>query len=152
MDNATAKRFWAKVKKTDTCWIWTGAKTAKGYGTFQSGGRVQYAHRMAIAETGIDPSGRTVDHVCHNRSCVRGEHLRLVTSKQNSENLAGAHRDNKSGVRGVSWDKRNQKWQARVYSQGAQAHKRFEHLRDAEAWVVARRNELFTHNDADRIA
>lgn len=23
-------RFWDKVKKTSTCWIWTGAKTGNG--------------------------------------------------------------------------------------------------------------------------
>ena len=24
--------FWRKVKKTDSCWEWTGGKTAAGYG------------------------------------------------------------------------------------------------------------------------
>src|SRR5688500_17337954 len=26
-----AARFWRKVSKTDTCWLWTGAKTTWGY-------------------------------------------------------------------------------------------------------------------------
>ena len=32
------KRFWEKVKKTDGCWTWMGAKDRKGYGKFSIGG------------------------------------------------------------------------------------------------------------------
>src|SRR5213593_4876701 len=31
-------RFWSKVQKTESCWLWEGAKDAKGYGLF-------YPHR-----------------------------------------------------------------------------------------------------------
>ncbi|HEU5089071.1 MAG TPA: hypothetical protein VFT99_16560, partial [Roseiflexaceae bacterium] len=27
-----AERFWAKVRKTDTCWLWTAATDHNGYG------------------------------------------------------------------------------------------------------------------------
>ena len=26
------ERFWSKVEKTDTCWLWTGATDQTGYG------------------------------------------------------------------------------------------------------------------------
>lgn len=33
-DEATLARFWAKVVKTDTCWLWTASKRSHGYGAF----------------------------------------------------------------------------------------------------------------------
>lgn len=30
-----AERFWAKVLKTDTCWIWQGYVNTSGYGQIQ---------------------------------------------------------------------------------------------------------------------
>lgn len=145
-----ADRFWGKVERTEGCWNWLGAKTAKGYGQLRIAGQAAYAHRLSALMSGLDPTGSVVDHICHNPSCVRPDHLRLVTAKQNSENLSGAHKDSSSGVRGVSWDSRNRKWQARVFSAGRQASKRFETLEQATAWAKAKRNEMFTHNDLDR--
>ena len=29
---AVAERFWSKVEKTDTCWLWTGHRDRHGYG------------------------------------------------------------------------------------------------------------------------
>jgi hypothetical protein len=31
--------FWARVQKTETCWLWTGAKTSLGYGRVAYGGK-----------------------------------------------------------------------------------------------------------------
>jgi len=41
------KRFWAKVERTKTCWLWTGAKHANGYGGVRFNGKLQKAHRVA---------------------------------------------------------------------------------------------------------
>lgn len=58
---------------------------------------------------------------------------------------------NKSGLRGVYWDKERHRWMGTVTHNG-RAYKtlRFKTIEEAEAAVIAKRNELFTRNDLDR--
>ena len=46
--------FWAKVEKTDTHWLWTGAHQSRGYGSFAIAGKTYQAHRLAY-ETAYGP-------------------------------------------------------------------------------------------------
>lgn len=146
----TDAAFWARVDKTGECWIWTGYTDSRGYGQVGRNKKRVYAHRHALALSGVDATGFQVDHICHNPSCVRPAHLRRVTNKQNSENLAGPYVNSKSGVRGVWWDRRASSWHASVGHNGKQYRKRFPTLDEAAEWVRLKRIELFTHNDADR--
>lgn len=82
-------RFWAKVEKTPTCWLWMGRVGSRGYGTMfwgvrgDRGGRC--AHRIALLISGTEiPAGMVVDHVCRNKLCVSPAHLRVVTQRINS--------------------------------------------------------------------
>ena len=111
-----------------------------------------YAHRVSFElASGPIPGGLSIDHICHNRGCVRPEHLRLATAKQNAENLSGLRKDNTSGVRGVFWNKANRNWRATICHNGALIYVgSYSTLAEAEAAVLAKRNELFTHNDLDR--
>jgi hypothetical protein len=72
-----AERFWSKVQKTDTCWLWQGAK-AGGYG-YLSGGqrnRCVYAHRYAWTLVGGKiPAKKDVCHTCDVRNCVRNDEV-----------------------------------------------------------------------------
>ena len=153
MNHIVGDRFWAKVNKTDGCWNWTAAK-ARGYGRFKIEGKLQYAHRLAYQGfVGAIPTGMLVDHICRNRACVRPSHLRLATTKQNLENLSGSNRGSTSNVRGVSWYSRDKKWQAKLGHNYKTLHLGYyDNVADAEAVVIAKRNELFTHNDVDRVA
>lgn len=148
------QRFWAKVEKTGACWNWTAYRDAKGYGRFSPSGSPVYAHRLSYEmEVGAIPEGLSVDHACRNRACVNPSHLRLTTAKQNNENHSGALRNSSSGVRGVYKCKRSGKWQAIVAHNGRAYYAgKFLTIAEAEAAVIAKRNELFTHNDLDRKA
>lgn len=76
-------RFWQKVEKTDTCWLWTGA-TCRGYGTVWDGDRTVKAHRASWEmANGPIPDGLQLDHLCCTRLCVRPDHLEPVTQREN---------------------------------------------------------------------
>jgi hypothetical protein len=115
---------------------------------------MEAAHRISYElAVGPIPEGLEVDHTCRNKGCVRPSHLRPATHKQNMENRGGAHANNASGVRGVSWHRTRRQWFARVRHNG-ETHfvGAFSDLELAKQAVTAKRIELFTHNDADRSA
>jgi hypothetical protein len=97
--------------------------------------------------------GETDLNLDHHRNCpkncVNPEHLRPVTQKQNVENRPGLAANNTSGVTGVYWHRN--RWMAEVKHNGSKHYVgRFTDIAEAEAAVIAKRNELFTHNDIDR--
>jgi len=87
------ERFWVRVNKTDTCWLWTGTKTPDGYPKLYVGyGRDEsmyvLAHRYSYEQfVGPIPSGLTIDHVkargCTTKLCVNPDHLEAVTNVEN---------------------------------------------------------------------
>jgi hypothetical protein len=149
------ERFWAKVDKTGDCWLWTAYLANTGYGQFGIGDKVYSSHRVSYEMAhGKIPEGMVIDHRCHVRACVNPDHLRVVSQKQNAEHRSGPQVNNRSsGVLGVTWHKDTNKWAARVSNRGTHHHLGlFSDLAEAEAAVIAKRLELFTHNDVDRRA
>jgi len=78
-------RFWSKVNKTNTCWLWEGTVENTGYGSFAvSHTKGVLAHRLAYElSVGEIPSGLTLDHLCRVRNCVNPDHLEPVTCAEN---------------------------------------------------------------------
>lgn len=139
-------RFWGRVQKTSGCWLWQGRVGHAGYGVFDWQGREYRAHRLAYElRVSAIPADMVVDHVCHTLACVRPDHLRLATVKQNAENRKGGNRNGKSGIRGVSYVQRDGKWLGCVGHNGVKHTKRFSSPDEAAEWVQAKRLELFTH-------
>ena len=149
MKKTVEERFWKKVDKTGECWLWTGACLPTGYGAFWHEGKMVYPHRLSYAlVNGEIPDGLKVNHRCHTRNCVRPEHLSLVTNSQSLQNRRGANRNSVTGVRGVYWSKKSQKFHAAVKLSGKRySAGYFDTLEEAEAAVIAKRRELYTHDD-----
>jgi hypothetical protein len=82
----TKERFWKRVNKTATCWLWTGPPHGNnGYGVTCRHGKVQKAHVVAYELThGSVPEGRKVLHKCDTPLCVRPDHLFIGSQRDNA--------------------------------------------------------------------
>lgn len=101
-----AKMKWKRLNRV-------GSKKASGYMQVGIGDKVYYQHRLAwLYMTGEWPDSE-IDHINGIRDDNRWCNLRLATSSQNGMNTALSS-VNTSGIKGVSWDKRNKKWCATI--------------------------------------
>lgn len=80
IDRPLAKRFWDKVKKTKTCWLWTGVVGKDGYGHVHVSTKGQHAagaHRVSwFLKHGRWPKLDVLHKPkCTSRLCVRPSHL-----------------------------------------------------------------------------
>jgi hypothetical protein len=81
------ERFWGKVDKTPTCWLWTAAKVSRGYGIITGGSpafKQLSAHRVSYElANGLIPEGLVIDHLCRVKACVKPTHLEAVPQSVN---------------------------------------------------------------------
>lgn len=87
------KRFWAKVDRTASCWLWTAAKTPDGYGKLGIRCYMEYAHRLSWEmHRGPIPAGMLVLHRCDTPSCVNPAHLFIGTQFDNMQDMVAKGR------------------------------------------------------------
>jgi hypothetical protein len=78
MNDRNQTRFWSKVDRSASCWMWTGEVDTHGYGVFRRRGRPAKAHLIAYQITNAPvPQGRDVEQSCGSRRCVNPAHLHL---------------------------------------------------------------------------
>ena len=87
------------------------------YSTRKDGMHHKMLHRIIMG----DPPGQFIDHINRDKLDNRRENLRTATKSQNNSNT-GVRSDNTSGFKGVNWDKRRNKWVARVQVNGKPIH------------------------------
>jgi hypothetical protein len=87
------KRFWSRVNKTETCWLWTGSKVKGGYGQLELQGKRQLAHIVSYRLANADyDKAKCVCHKCDIPSCVNPEHLFLATQSENMKDCVAKGR------------------------------------------------------------
>jgi len=79
----TPETFWARVRKGDGCWEWTGGRDPD-YGSLSYQGKKIRAHVLAWKLTYGDTNGKCVLHKCDNPPCCRPDHLFLGSRSDNS--------------------------------------------------------------------
>lgn len=113
-DPATGIFTW-KVRTSNSVKVGdvAGSQDGHGYLQIKLQNRKYTAHRLAWLHVyGVWPKDQ-IDHINRNRSDNRISNLREATNKQNLQN-AGKYSNNTSGHTGVSWYKREFKWQAHI--------------------------------------
>jgi len=100
-------------------WKWCGHKIGRTfYADRTSGHQLVYMHVEILKHYRDWIPGRMVDHRNMCGLDNRKENLRVATKGQNSQNR-GPTRRNKTGIVGVSWDKRDSKWYACIMVNGS---------------------------------
>jgi len=98
-----------------------GNITDRGYRRIKIGFKLYKAHRLAfLYMTGKSPLNQT-DHINGIRDDNKWDNLREATNAQNQANV-GISASNTSGYKGVSWDKRAEKWRSRIQLNGITHH------------------------------
>ena len=94
-----------------------GYENTIGYLIIQVAGFKFQAHRLAwLYMTGKWPENQ-IDHINRKRNDNRFSNLRDATASQNIQNSSDSTK-NTSGVRGVTWSKHCNKWQAQIFVLG----------------------------------
>ena len=90
-----------------------GTLDKDGYIRIKISGKLYKAHRLAwLYVHGYFPEYE-IDHKDRNKSNNRINNLRHASSQCNKRNV-GLRQDNTSGIKGVGWDKKSDKWRVQI--------------------------------------
>lgn len=106
-----------------------------------------YLHRFVMD----CPDNKEVDHIYHNLLDNRKSQLRLATSSQQKMNTH-IRKDNKSGYRGVYYDKQRGTWNVHLKNGNQRICKRFKNFDDAVNFCEEKKVEIqkeFQYKEGD---
>jgi len=106
------KLIWKKSGNGRTVGDEAGMITEKGYRRVKVNGDLHMAHRLVWAYH-FDSVPNYIDHIDGNKLHNAISNLRSATKVENGRNIS-LRKDNTSGVKGVYWAKREQKWAAEL--------------------------------------
>ena len=111
MSMTTIERFMAKVRKTNSCWIWIGANTGNGYGHLRYKGKDWKAHRFSYKLAyGFIPNNKLVCHHCDVKPCIRPSHLFIGTHADNRQDAVNKGLFDNCIVRGENHGRAKMTW------------------------------------------
>lgn len=120
-DPATGVFTWLVSRGRSLAGSRAGSFDAEGYRRIGIDGRDYAAHRLAFLYMVGEFPPADVDHANRTPGDNRWGNLRPATRRENVGNV-GLRRDNTSGYRGVSRNRRNEKWQAYGALDGLKIH------------------------------
>lgn len=81
------ERFFIRMTKTETCWLWT-SYTQHGYGCMKILGKSVRAHRLSyFIHNGVYDTDLCILHKCDNPLCVNPDHLFIGTQQDNVKDM-----------------------------------------------------------------
>ena len=109
-------------------------------------GKYYYSHRLAWMYVYGNFPETNIDHINRNPNDNRIKNLRLATTKQNLENTS-ISKKNKTGFKGVCWDKQKNKFRASITHNKKLIHIGFfANAKDASVAYDKKASEIFTHH------
>lgn len=115
-DLLSGRFFWKKYRSATATIGSEAGNTShiRGYRVIKINKKPYLAHRLAwFYVYGVFPTNE-IDHINGDTGDNRICNLRLATRSQNQQNIRRALSNNICGLQGVSWNKSNKKWQARI--------------------------------------
>ncbi|EMM2094604.1 MULTISPECIES: HNH endonuclease [Enterobacteriaceae] len=127
--------IWKVCRGTTKAGDIAGSIKVRGYLDIKINKKLYKAHRLAwFYMYGVWPAN-LIDHINGNRSDNRLCNLREATHKENCRNQR-MYKNNKSGVKGVNWNKTGRKWLAACAVDGKRYHLgMFEDISEAEKTI-----------------
>lgn len=128
-----------------------GSNAGDGYLQVRIDGKSYYQHRLAWFYVHGEWPEKEIDHINGDRSDNRIKNLRCVSKRGNARNRV-MHPRNKSGVVGVHWDKKSNKWAAQIANGEKTEHLGlFDDLDSAALARQAAEKRLGYHNNHGRM-
>lgn len=97
-DQYTIVRLLRNIQEDENgCWIWQGYKKEKGYGNINYKNKIWLSHRLSFKLIGGNDliPGMVLDHFfCDKPPCINPDHLKQVTSKENTLRGTGPTAEN----------------------------------------------------------